>query len=80
MSEQRWIPVGERLPDRDWDGFSAIVVVAAGNAYFLGRYYKVEPGDEGHECDADIGERWYIETTYPVTHWMPLPAPPEATP
>jgi hypothetical protein len=77
----RWIPVTERLPERDWDGFSAIVVVAAGNRprcgpYLLGRYYKCEPGDECHECDADIGERWYIDTTMPVTHWMPLPAPP----
>ena len=77
----RWIPVTERLPERDWDGFSAIVVVAAGNRprcgpYLLGRYYKCEPGNECHECDADIGERWYIDTTMPVTHWMPLPAPP----
>jgi hypothetical protein len=72
----RWIPVEEQLPERRWDGFSHIVVVAAGNSYFLGRYYKCEPGDECHECDADLGERWYIDTTAPPTHWMPLPEPP----
>lgn len=71
-----WIPVTERLPDLQWDGFSDIVVVAAGNAYFLGRYYRCDIGDECHECDSDIGERWYIETTAKPTHWMPLPAPP----
>jgi hypothetical protein len=75
-----WISVAERLPDRDWDGFSDIVVVAAGGSYFLGRYYKCEPGDECHECEADIGEQWYIETTMPVTHWMPLPPPPTEKP
>jgi hypothetical protein len=71
-----WIPVEERLPDRQWDGFSDIVVVAAENAFFLGRYYRCDIGDECHECDADIGERWYIETTAKPTHWMPLPEPP----
>lgn len=75
----RWIPVSERLPERDWDGFSPIVVVAAGNSYFLGRYYKCELGDECHECDFDLGERWYIETIREPTHWMPLPEPPEVT-
>ena len=74
--ERRWIPVEERLPDRGWDGFSQIGVVAAGNSYFLGRYYKCDPGDECHECDADLGERWYIDTSDPPTHWMPLPEPP----
>jgi len=71
-----WIPVSERLPDRGWDGFSQIVVVAAGNSYFLGRYYKCDQGDECHECGANLGEHWFIETTEPPTHWMPLPEPP----
>ena len=72
-----WIPVTDRFPERRWDGFSHIVVVAAGNSYFLGRYYKCDPGDECHECDADLGERWYIETTMKPTHWMPIPDGPQ---
>jgi len=66
-----WIPVTERLPDRYWDGFSKIVVVTAGNAFSVGRYYKCPLDDEGQE-----GGRWYTEATMPVTYWMPLPEPP----
>lgn len=58
-----WIPVTERLPEND-----DLVLV-----YFK---WKTFPGGE-----VDVSayhpraERW--ETTWDITHWMPLPKPPE---
>lgn len=59
----RWIPVTERLPD------------------YPGRfmcYYEVNDyGENGHCIDwgmYDPDDGWYVSG---VTHWMPLPEPPE---
>lgn len=72
-----WIPASERLPDRRWDGFSDIVVVAAGNSFFLGRYYRSDAAEHCSRCGASTGEMWYIGSTAEPTHWMELPEPPE---
>lgn len=64
MSE--WISVKDRLPDS-----SEIVIVEGGIARFVRHPY----------------EHWVTETSFShgreiqweVTHWMPLPEPPEAT-
>ena len=69
----RWIPVSERLPE-------AVVVVltfgAAGEVLGYvdraGRWHSVH-------CDNETGDPWICDPGA-VTHWMPLPAPPEATP
>lgn len=60
----RWIPIGERLPNRD--GFYLILE----NVNQVAGYY--------HWCKQfgwnTDGGRIHIQT---VTHWMPLPQPPE---
>ena len=66
----KWIPVTERLPDH----FGVFIVAIK------------EPGKErvGKDCaDFDPFEKtWlpsmYWDHGYKVTHWMPLPEPPEA--
>ena len=60
---QRWIPVTERLPDTD-----ACVAVLEGEArvHEIDRY-KFDGGDDWH----------FAIPAYPITHWMPLPTPPE---
>lgn len=65
----KWIPVEDRLPDKD------------------GRYLVCDGGDVLEACFSPTGQlrrpEWYTtdcyesEDLYHVTHWMPLPEPPE---
>lgn len=58
-----WIPVTERLPEND----DPVLV------YFK---WKTFPGgDVDRDCYHPRAERW--ETTWDITHWMPMPQPPE---
>ena len=63
---QRWIPVSERLPERD--GFYLVLE----NVNQVAGYY--------HWCKVfgwnTDGGRTNIQS---VTHWMPLPKPPEVS-
>ena len=63
-AERRWIPVSERLPERD--GFYLVLE----NVNQVAGYY--------HWCKVfgwnTDGGRTNIQS---VTHWMPLPEPPE---
>jgi hypothetical protein len=67
MSEQRWIPVSERLPeDGDWvlwfnKSWSCPVLVARRDGDSL---------DWGGD---------FCHTLHGFTHWMPLPEPPNCT-
>lgn len=62
----RWIPVTERLPDT----FHPVIVCREREK----DEYVVEQGFK------DVGDWWkvYGTRTKKVTHWMPLPEPPEA--
>ena len=61
QSEQRWIPVTERLPEDD----SNCIVFSAGyvkeSHFYFGKFY--DPIED------------YMR--YEATHWMPLPEPPK---
>lgn len=65
---RRWIPVTERLPKE--------------NGFYLCLYkHKASGGvamDEGLSILQWINNKWGINDIYLVTHWMPLPEPPES--
>lgn len=72
---QGWIPVDERLPD---DAFGCLLIVEDDDywgeprkvllPYFAG--YDGEQWNDGDGC----------RVRFEVTHWMPLPNPPEEKP
>ena len=72
--EQKWIPVSERLPDKElWEyqkkynqDNMEVLVMIKGAKEPTTLYY----GDDGDFND-DEGNSWL------VTHWMPLPEPPK---
>ena len=66
----RWVPVGERLPEPYYD-----VLVRWGSADCLVVAYIV-PDASGVPCWCER----YSERDIDVTHWMPLPQPPEVKP
>ena len=63
-----WIPVTERLPER--------------NGFYLCLYKHKHPGgvamDEGLSIVQMYKGKWNLNDIYAVTHWMPLPEPPQA--
>lgn len=63
----RWIPVTERLPDDPVKKVLIFVPHTHGNIVDVGRYLG---------ADGWVLEGWYLTQTS-VTHWMPLPEPPE---
>ena len=72
LLERRWIPVTERLPDYD----DLVLVIASGKPK------ENITLDEAVELATLYSDNWCLET-WPewtganVTHWMPLPEPPE---
>ena len=69
-----WISVDEQLPPI-WD----YVLLAFGSHKYTSKRHVI-----GYRVPEDLG--WGITWApvaarkYPVTHWMPLPAPPESPP
>ena len=66
----RWIPVSERLPEKSQQVLGALKS-STGN-YNLSRINRVMACD--HDWEADGFE---ISNCWTVTHWMPLPEPPQ---
>ena len=66
---QRWIPVGERLPDVCTDGVTSNWVLITGPNMAVTKGY----------CDLEYSE-WVSdsENDAPVTYWMPMPSGPMA--
>jgi hypothetical protein len=65
----RWIPVSERLPQEDED-----VIVFTDEENEKG-VHVASIDEDGVWCPSH-GDGWMFPT---VTHWMPLPEPPEVT-
>ena len=77
LKEQtRWIPVTERLPETSTEQGEDISYEISG--YVLGIDEKNEVQKVKWEC-GDYFQGWQDEpgTVYNITHWKPLPAPPE---
>lgn len=70
MSE--WIPVTERLPEKDGDGSIMCLV------YTIHRDIVCRPYNEYHKCwdDEDYDDHFTEPVGGEITHWMPLPEPP----
>ena len=60
----RWIPVGERLPD-EYEDVLVVYAESVREAYMV--------------LDSDAGPQWHGNdwVLLNVTHWRPMPAPPE---
>lgn len=81
MPSTKWIPVTERLPERNTrvlvhgvgnaDGFWGDQVTAIAERFL----FKFFPSSEGEETWSSPWQ--YFHTDYKITHWMPLPQPPE---
>lgn len=66
---QRWIPVSERLPEVDtrveiFDGFEQTMHIG---------YYR----EHAKQWDSEDGGYWHGKNFGLITHWRPLPEPPE---
>ena len=74
LLERRWIPVEERLPE---NGVPVLINYIGNND---GKYHP-----DGTAAWTDHGCFWWdgslkdcdTEVAVPITHWMPLPEPPE---
>ena len=69
LSKPRWIPVTDRLPE-DGSDVLAYLKYADNSRIAAANYYK------GTWQDCLMGRLYLTEEGF-VTHWMPLPEPPE---
>ena len=66
----RWIPVTERLPEHEYGESTSVLTVD------LYGVMRVTYFDGGNWCWPS-GEALTTMRVAPITHWMPLPEPPE---
>lgn len=69
MSE--WIPVTERLPD--YSGRFLVVLEVIEDVFAMG----IKTIDIARRCSDSTWEMSGVSIKCKVTHWMPLPEPPE---
>ena len=73
--QNEWVAVEERLPEPDFPGQQrGFYLVALSNGTVKELMYEFRHYEN---MMFDVG--WH-ETAYPVTHWMPLPTPPDRRP
>ena len=73
LNSMRWIPVEEKLPDTDEDGYSKKLLVSFSNASDpeIGEYREHDEKGTGFYC-GDMPET-FSEYGLEVNAWMPLP-------
>lgn len=70
--KQRWIPCSERMPEVD-DNYLCTYHFEAGNKNYVSTLFFYATDQSPHfQCEGLRGLK--------VTHWMPLPEPPEEEP
>lgn len=70
-----WVSVNDRLPEPEFAGQQrGFYLVALSNGVVKELMYEFR-----HYENMMFNVGWH-ETAYPVTHWMPLPAPPDLRP
>lgn len=85
LSKPRWIPVTERLPEEKDSGFSddVLILVEERDGDFLWKdvysgYYLYDAVSSETGWWAQMPQNCQrIKERFSVTHWMPLPEPPE---
>jgi len=65
QSERRWIPVSERLPEFHQDVLVCDECKDIYNTTFGVANYP------------NKGDLWFLDFDHEITHWMPLPCPPD---
>ena len=75
-AQQRWIPVSERLPEDEDDGETVLAVVFGKPHKNITLHHAIMTAEYFYQGGWLVKE--YPEWENPtVTHWMPLPEPPE---
>lgn len=68
----RWIPVAERLPE---NGVRVLAFNMRAKNKYIGIWTREKDPGDGNDCWFDSAGWWYAFDE--ITHWMPLPEPPE---
>lgn len=69
LEAQRWIPVSERLPEKR----TSILVYHSISGLTDEAWFFKHIRHPLHEDDIDVQDQYWSD----VTHWMPLPEPPQ---
>jgi len=71
LTKHRWIPVTERLPEKEVLAVNALRGSYGYHEYLVGYIGKNEESDSGYCCESEG------EILMNVTHWQSLPTPPK---
>jgi len=77
LDRRRWIPVTERLPDIEKSSHGSVECIVACSTGLVTAMRYTE--NKGAKTEKGRRPRWewnWRVSTWDVTHWMPLPAPP----
>lgn len=69
VTVQEWISVKDGLPKHN----QRVLVYGTANIQMVAIYDAISKGRHWLICGT-----WYVEMTQEVTHWMPLPHPPDS--